>query len=325
MAPLKPQISAQKPPEGLQHPSGDALQVAADYKQAGGKEIQIYLQDIYPDWPYNKHAIEDYVQTVRGIVRKVMADPNRELFSYVPFNEPEYNWYGYSGAPFEKFLSDWKIIFMAIRELDPNAKIVGPNYSNYRSETYRQFLIYARDHHVLPQEMSWLELQDSSFPAWYDSFTDYRAVEASLGVQPIPIVINEYTRAKGDLAVPGKMIQWIARLENRKVQACLAYWTPSGTLSDLVARTWPNRVTGAWWVFQWYGAMEGNTVKVSPPDPYGFGLQGIATIEKNKKQVRIIFGGTSGSVNIRINGLANAPYLGNSVHANILRVDNSET
>src|SRR3974390_1881519 len=41
MSPLRPQTSAQKPPDGLQHPSGDALQVGPDYKRAGGKEIQL--------------------------------------------------------------------------------------------------------------------------------------------------------------------------------------------------------------------------------------------------------------------------------------------
>lgn len=324
MSPLKPQISAQKPPDGLQHPSGDALQVADSYKQAGGKEIQIYLQDFYPDWPYNFHPIHEYIETVRSITRKVLADPNRGLFSYVPFNEPEYNWYGYSGLPFDNFLRDWEKVFLAIRELDPEAKIVGPNYSNYKSETYRQFLIFARDHNVLPQEMSWHELQDNSYPGWYDRYADYRAIEARLGIQPIPIVINEYTRAKGDLAVPGKIIQWITRLENRKVQGCLAYWTPSGTLSDLVARTWPNRVTGAWWVFEWYGSMLGNTVAVTPPDPFGFGLQAIASVEKQKKQARIILGGSNGAVNVRIKGLPAAAFLGESVHAAIFRVANTD-
>jgi hypothetical protein len=47
MAPLKPQTSAQKPPQGLQNIGGDVLQVAPSYISSGGQEIQVYLQGIY--------------------------------------------------------------------------------------------------------------------------------------------------------------------------------------------------------------------------------------------------------------------------------------
>jgi hypothetical protein len=43
MAPLKPQVAAQKPENGMQHPNGDALNVAGAYRAAGGKEIEIYI------------------------------------------------------------------------------------------------------------------------------------------------------------------------------------------------------------------------------------------------------------------------------------------
>ena len=323
MAPLRPQTSAQKPPDGLQHPNGDALQVGSDYKKAGGKEIQLYMQDIYPDWPYNHPGIDDYVEKVRIIVKKTVADPNHELFSYVPFNEPDNNWYGYSGVPLQKLLRDWKTVYLAIRALDPNAKIVGPGFYNYRRETYRQFLRYVRDNQVLPQEISWHELQDNSFSGFDDRYLDYRELETSLGIAPIPIVINEYTRANGDLGLPGKLVPWISRLENRKVLACLAFWTPSGTLADLVARTWPNRATGGWWVYKWYGGMTGETVSVIPPDTYGFGLQGVATLDPTKRQARIIFGNAAGTVKVKIKGFNHAPFFGSDVHVYVWRVDSS--
>ena len=323
MAPLKPQVSAQKPPDGQQHPAGDAMHVAPSYKRANGKEIQMYLQDIYPDWPYNDPGIEDYVQKVEIIVRKAVDDPNHALFSYVPFNEPDNNWYGYSGASFQRFLSDWKRVYRVIRAIDPKAKIVGPNYYNYRHDTYRNFLVFARDNNVLPDELSWHELQDNFFPGWYDRYDDYRNLETSLGISPIPIVINEYARSKDDLAVPGKMIQWITRFENSKVQACLAYWVPSGTLSDLVSRTWTNRATGAWWLYKWYAGMTGHTVSLTPPDLYGFGLQGIAALDSSKKQARIIFGGVGSEVDVKIQGFDKTSSFGNSVHVTVWSVASS--
>ena len=56
LAPLKPQVAAQKPEGGLQHPNGDALDVAATYQAAGGREIQIYLQDAMPIGPTSSWA-----------------------------------------------------------------------------------------------------------------------------------------------------------------------------------------------------------------------------------------------------------------------------
>jgi hypothetical protein len=43
LAPLKPRVAAQKPEAGLQHPNGDALNVADTYKEAGGIEIEIHI------------------------------------------------------------------------------------------------------------------------------------------------------------------------------------------------------------------------------------------------------------------------------------------
>jgi hypothetical protein len=52
LAPLHVQAIAQNPPGGLQHPNGDADRVAPGFLAAGGEQIQVYLQDSYPDWPY---------------------------------------------------------------------------------------------------------------------------------------------------------------------------------------------------------------------------------------------------------------------------------
>src|SRR5882724_2173541 len=60
LAALKPQVTAQKAPDGLQHPNGDALKIAPEFKRTGGRDIQIYMQDIYQSWPYDNLGIADY-------------------------------------------------------------------------------------------------------------------------------------------------------------------------------------------------------------------------------------------------------------------------
>ncbi|GGN63241.1 hypothetical protein GCM10010112_22330 [Actinoplanes lobatus] len=320
LAALKPQVAAQKAPDGLQHPNGDALKIAPMFKRAGGRDIQIYMQDIYQQWPYENLGIADYLAKVDTMTRKVVADPYRSSYVYVPFNEPDAIWYG---GNLNGLLTDWKTVFQRIRSIDPGARIAGPNFASYRSADLRTFLTYARDNGVLPDVMAWHELGDDFFTSWHLHYADYRAIETSLGISARPITINEYGRISGDLGVPGNLVQFVAKFENSKVDGCLAYWTTAGGLNDLVTRN--NQATGGWWLHKWYGELTGNTVAVTPPSPGG-SLQGLAAVDSGKKQARIILGGNnpaSGTydTNVQVRGVPS--YLGTTVHATVWGVDNS--
>ncbi|HET9516274.1 MAG TPA: dockerin, partial [Actinoplanes sp.] len=229
LAALKPQVTAQKAPDGLQHPNGDALKVAPDFKRAGGRDIQIYLQDIYKEWPYENLGINDYLAKVDTMTRKVIADPYRSSYVYVPFNEPDLIWYS---GNLSRLLADWKTVFQRIRSIDPAARIAGPNFASYRSADLRTFLTYTRDNGVLPDVMTWHELGDDFYTSWHEHYNDYRSIESSLGISPRPISINEYGRISGDLGVPGNLVQYVAKFEASKVDGCLAYWTTAGALND---------------------------------------------------------------------------------------------
>ena len=313
LAPLKPQVAAQKPEGGLQHPNGDALNVADTYKEAGGKEIEIYIQDIYPNWPYDSLGLEDYLGKVEQVVRLVVVSPNRSLFSYVPFNEPDQIWYN-KGDKKQTFLEDWKTVYQKIKSIDTAARIVGPNLAAYDSGFFRDFMVFASQRNCLPDVISWHELNNEFFGGWYGRYEDFRCIEASLGLPAREICINEYCRMTGDLGIPGQLIQWIVRFENSKVDACLAYWTDAGSLNNLVARDNYNQATGAWWLYRWYGGMTGDTLKVTPPDQNAEGLQGLAALDKAKKQACILLGGCTGDVQIVVTGFESAPYFGNEVH-----------
>jgi uncharacterized protein YjbI with pentapeptide repeats len=324
LAPLKPQVAAQKPEGGLQHPNGDALNVAGTYKAAGGKEIEIYLQDVYQNWPYEMLGLEDYSSKVAQVIRQVIKSPHRDLFSYVPFNEPDQIWYDKHDRK-QAFLDDWNSLYGEIKSIHPSARIVGPNFAAYDSDCYRDFLSFAKDNHCLPDVISWHELSDDFFPNWYNHYEDYRRIEAGLDITAREICINEYGRRSGDLGVPGKLIQWIARLENSKVDGCLAYWTDAGSLNNLVTRDNYNKATGAWWLYECYGSMTGNTVKTVPPNPNAEGLQGLASVDGTKRQARILLGGCTGDVRIIVTGLdtATAPYFQDRVHVAVWAIEST--
>jgi hypothetical protein len=283
LAPLKPQVAAQKPEGGLQHPNGDALNVSETYKAAGGREIEIYIQDVYPNWPYDSLGINDYLGKVEQVVSQVIASSNRSLFSYVPFNEPDQIWYNKTDKK-QAFFDDWQMVYRKIKSIDALARLAGPNLANYDSAFYRDFMAFASQNDCLPDVVSWHELNDDFFEGWYQRFDDFRRIESDLGLPNREICINEYCRIKGDLGIPGQLIQWMTRFENSKVDACLAYWTDAGSLNNLVTRDHYNQATGAWWLYRWYGGLTGDTVKVTPPAADAEGLQGLATLDGTKKQ-----------------------------------------
>lgn len=319
LAALRPQVTAQKAPDGLQHPNGDALKVAPMFKRTGGRDIQIYMQDVYKQWPYENLGLADYLSKVDVMTRKVVADPNRSSYVYVPFNEPDLIWYQ---GNLNGFLSAWRTVYQRIRSIDPNARIAGPNFASYRSGDLRSFFTYARDNGVLPHVTTWHELGNDFFTDWQNHYNDYRSIEAGLGITQRPISINEYGRSSGDLGVPGNLVQYVAKFEASKVDGCLAYWTTAGGLNDLVTRN--NQATGGWWLYKWYGELTGNTVAVTPPSPSG-SLQGVAALDAAKKQARIVFGGnnpSSGTYDTNV-VVRNVTALGGTVHATVWGVDTS--
>src|SRR5262249_4437363 len=110
---------------------------------------------------------------VDRVTAAVKANANRTFMHYVPFNEPDWIWYAPSGAKFTQFLSDWKTTFNRIRANDPGAKIAGPNYSHYDAAAYRSFFTFAKANGVVPDIVTWHELDGSLFPSWYAHYNDY--------------------------------------------------------------------------------------------------------------------------------------------------------
>jgi hypothetical protein len=322
LAALRPQVAAQKAPDGEQHPNGDALRIAPMFLRAGGREVQIYMQDIHQQWPYENRGLNDYLAKVTTMVNKVVASPHRTSYVYVPFNEPDWIWYG---GNLNGFLTAWRTVYQRIRSIDPGARIAGPNFASYRAADMQQFMTFARNNAVLPDVVTWHELGNDFFTSWYNHYDTYRALEASLGISQRPISINEYARSSGDLGVPGNLVQYVSRFENSKVDGSLAFWTGAGTLNDLVTRN--NQATGGWWLFKWYGELTGHTVAVTPPTRNG-PLQGVAALDPARRQARLVFGGNnpaSGTynTNVVVRGLGAAPYLGNSVHVTVWGMDTS--
>src|SRR5581483_1935841 len=321
LAPLHMRTLAQKPPGGTQHPGGDADTVAGEFVNSGGSQILVYVQDYYSTWPYTNPGITSYASTVDTVAASLKASPYHSHFVYVPFNEPDGNWYdlnpsssGYATG-LANFESDWTTIYNRIQADDPGAKTAGPNTAGFTTKFFTDFLGYAKAHNVLPNVLTWHELSPGSinggFPA---NLASVKSIESSLGISPIPVNIDEYADRR-DQSVPGQMVQWISMFENAKVDADQAFWDIADNLADLGVET--NKPNGAWWLYYWYGQMTGDTVAVTPPSPNSVDtLQGVASLDKGKKQARIILGGTSSASNLVLNNIPSSVF-GSKVHVSV--------
>jgi hypothetical protein len=296
LAPLHVQAIAQKPPGGLQHPNGDADRVAPGFLAAGGEQIQVYLQDSYPDWPYKDPGIASYLTTIKSAVAALAGHSH---FAFVPFNEPDWIWYdlkttdpGQYITNRDRFLADWAAACLAIRSLNPDALIVGPNEAYYDKRFMPDFLAYAKAARVLPDIISWHELNPGSLRTYRSSYASFRELEQRLGISPRPVSINEYG-SRRDLSNPGQLVQWLAMFEDTKVCAAQAYWDIAGNYADNAVQN--NMPNGSWWLLRWYGALTGQTVRVTPPLPDTVDtLGGLACLDTAKRQARVILANPAG-------------------------------
>ncbi len=315
--------SSQKPPDGAQHPNGDALKVESSFFAGAGKDMYVYIQDEYPDWAYNggkrpgdanNDGVWDYVPIIRAAVEKVdTTSAHPQDYVFIPFNEPDGgNWYANWSTMKDQFLADWSTAYATIEDVYAahglgHARIGGPGDSRWQPTRSTDFLTYAGAHAQLPDVFIWHELGTNNTATFRGHYGQYRAVLSSLGLPSIPVNITEYGLLR-DMGVPGQLIQWLSMFEDEKVDAQTAYWNYAGNLDDNSSRY--NGGNGGWWMLKWYGDLSGSqTVKVTPPQlNVADTLQGIGAIDTADKKATVLFGGESNDVKLNVTGLSSATF-----------------
>ncbi|GLY04395.1 LamG-like jellyroll fold domain-containing protein [Actinoplanes sp. NBRC 101535] len=315
-----------KAQDGPQHPGADALEVVKPLADSTDGDVYIYMTDIHRGFPYQwpgstpQEKLDLFKQKIVKQVEQVLTlEPEyRDNIVFVPFNEPEGNMFGTGEWSYNRvswlsdpddYLQAWDDVHEIIKSRIPDARIAGPNTSILYDQV-KGFLTHTLAAGTLPDVITWHELSHPE--AVRESVAKYRAWEAELlPGEHLPININEYA-FNYHTSVPGQMIQWISAIEESKVDADIAYWNIDGNLSDSAVQA--NRGNGQWWLFNAYGSMTGQTVKVSPPFPgQNYTLQGVASLDTAKKQARLIFGGASSAGYIRFDDVPTS--FGKKVHA----------
>ncbi|MGN7998918.1 cellulosome protein [Sphingomonas sp. 22176] len=307
-----------KAQDGPQHPGADALEVSKLLTDASGGDTYIYMTDINREFPYDwktgdcAQSITNYIEKLRAQVRQAwaMAPRYRNRIVFIPYNEPDGNMFAEgpkscNGVSWRKdptaFNDAWDRAVRMIRQEAPGARIAGPNTSVLFPEV-EGFLRHTIAADTVPDVITWHELSNPAtvstsvrtFRAWEDRLFAGTKWES----RHLPININEYAH-NYHTSVPGQMVQWVAAIEQSKIDADIAYWNIDGNLSDSAVQA--NRGNGQWWMFNAYATMGGHTLAVTPPHPdESYTLQGVATLDPARAQMRMLFGGTSGAATVAL-------------------------
>ncbi|MBR2100785.1 MAG: hypothetical protein IJ927_05670, partial [Eubacterium sp.] len=326
---LKPDTMVQKTYAGKQHPTGDAVRTSSALLAAGVKDMQVYLQDYYLEWPYDapfkngKIDLDSYQKSVESMIYSMICDKvsqgtadafkgsdgnyyklneNRKNYSYVLFNEPNDIWFNWNEELHQKdydgFKKAWKQIYIAVHNIDPEARCVGPNFSGFDEEQYDLFLKYCYDNNCLPEIITWHELGDISLTDFYKHYgsvesmvnkyyTEAYASKSGKSYQP-ELLVNEYARHY-DIGAPGGLVKWLSMFEDKDMSACLAYWAMANSLNELAADQ--NSPSSSWWVYHWYAQMTGKQCPLASPKFEETRFYGVSSYDEKINTAYALFGG----------------------------------
>ena len=318
LTPLKPKVLATKGALGTEHPYGDALDVAEEFFQAGGEQVQMYTSNYYGVFGVTANAYE-YGEVLKNIIAPAVTewkDGMRGKYPdidsrivYIPINE---------GTPLggaANFNEAWKIYYQSIRSSDPSAVIAGPNDAVYRGHSGMwDFLNYCKNNNCLPDIATWHELQVGCLDTMEDHIADYRGICRELGIEEKQVVINEYADY-ADCGVPGRLVNWIARLEENQVYGCLPFWHQANNLNDLTADA--NQGNGAWQVYKWYGDMSGKTLDLRAENTTFDGFYGLASMDENKRSASVLCGGVDGEASVVLENITDTAVFAGADRVNV--------
>jgi hypothetical protein len=95
---------------------------------------------------------------------------------------------------------------------------------------------------------------------------------------------------------------FLAKFERNGVESAMISWwftNLPGRLGSLLTAN--NEKGGGWWLYKWYGDMNGYMADVVPPNDKSEGVDAFAAVDEKQRYASIILGGNSiGTVNMNI-------------------------
>ncbi len=323
---------SQKVPDGLQHPTGDISHISSQLNECD--YTVVYLQDSYSTWYYcydeimemrkngtydwKQFITESFFPLVKEKVEELKNAEYKDTLVYCIYNECDNAvWFGnyidgavyYDDIGKQNFYEAWKMTYDYVKELDPDAKIGGPGFCDYETTKIRGFMEYCKENDCVPEIMIYHELAWWSIYDWQPHVDDYRAIEDSLGIEDLPIVVTEYGEMQ-DCGNPGKMVHYITAIETSGTYGEMAYWRLANNLNDTAADD--NSPNSNWWLYRKYAEMDGNLLETEisalkdsdlHDGDWRLGYKGIASLNENKDEIDIIVAGSDNKRAVKITNL----------------------
>ena len=282
----------------------------ATWKQAARlKGLGVVQQVVISDgWGYGKEHPGDngnWEKWETFVARMVTEAKTRGLDpQWDIWNEPDHKFF-WQRTP-EQFLETWKRGYRKIREVAPDAVIVGPSWSAIRPghPRFTGFVLYAKANKVVPDYLCWHFPKDM-----VAEVREARALVAREGLTLKGIAINEYTLKEQQYA--GRTAWLIAQIERAGVdESCHAIWGDEGkgSLDGVLFDAKAGTPKGQWWAYERYARITGRLVETVPSDKIDL----VAGKDEKTRTARVLLGNVGkfdGDLKVRFTGLAQAPYL----------------
>ncbi len=270
---------------------------------------------------------EDVLEDTYEAVKSKDIDVEWDLWE-----EP--NWSGWWKPSKEQFFETWAFGVKKLRELDSQAVFVGPSITGFDPDYLKAFLLYAKEHDVLPDVLSWHEIHDKDNPTEIPEHAEImREFMDENGIDIQKFDINEVVSPNRQTN-PGLHVWYLANMEEAGIYgACKATWRDENekiynasvpTLGGFL--TYPElQPRSTWWVMKAYADISGDLVEVKPDST----MEAVAGLDYENEQVRILLGRSSyGSEEdvVKIRNLDKVSWLSglDSVHVVANRIPNSE-
>lgn len=338
---LKISSVSQKVPQGLQHPTGDAENIAAQTDSCD--YVVIYLQDAFDTWYYCNDEImamrengtynweeflyNRYLPIVEEKVKYIEKQSYKDNIVYCIFNECDNAiWFGnyvdgicqYDEVGRSNFYKAWKITYDLVKSIAPQAKIGGPGFCDYETTKFEGFMGYCNENNCVPEIIIWHELAYWSIPDWHSHVNDYRRIEKENGITKREIIVTEYGEME-ECGNPSDMLHYIIAMEETGVYGNVAYWRLSNNLNDTCADD--NSPNSNWWLYRKYAQMKGqNRLETSSKTENKYNpkerFDGLASLTKQGDEINMIVTGSDKRSLVKIKNLDKTS-LGNEVSVKV--------
>jgi hypothetical protein len=293
--------------------------------KAIGAKLLILTHDLWgadavcnvPRWPGQGGNWTEYTTFMNQVITDAIAngmtgsDVRWELW-----NEPDLSFFW--GGTQAQWLEMWKRGYQLVRSRIPGAVFEGPSLATGPGGSWASaFLDYVKANNVVPNYISWHDEGGGNDPV--GEVNTMNSALSSRGISVSGIDINEYGTSSEQN--PGHSAWFIARMEraNGGVDALRGNWGMAGGLyqgmGDLVNSSW--QPLGQWWIYKRYGDQTGQRASVTPSSNNQ--IDAVAFTDSAASKSIIVVGnkgGTTGNINVQINGIP--AYLQNGGQTRVL-------